>query len=87
MESDLPRPLAGIFTVGKPPDLHLCATGERWRELIGKIGVRGFVSRALGVVSDREVVRRPESPTYEERLAEDRRTSRLSESPPRVAVP
>ena len=85
--SDLPRPLPGIFTVGRPPEVHLCATGERWRELVGKIGVRGFVSRALGVVSDREVVRRPELPTYEERLAKERRTSRSSEPPPRVAVP
>jgi hypothetical protein len=61
--SDLPSPLQGIFTVGRPPEVYLCATGERWRELIGKVGVRGFTSRTLGVVSDREVVRRPELPT------------------------
>lgn len=70
--SDLPRPLPGIFTVGRPPEVHLCATDDRWRELVGKSGVRGFVSHALGVVPDREVVRRPELPTYEERLAENR---------------
>jgi hypothetical protein len=85
--SDLPRPLPGIFTVGKPPELHLCATGERWRELVGKMGVRGFVGHALGVVADRQVVRRPELPTSEERLAEDRRTNRSSEPPPSVPVP
>lgn len=65
--SDLRVPLPGIFTVGSPPEVHLCATGERWRELVGKVGARGFVSRALGVVSDQELVRRPELPTYEDR--------------------
>lgn len=84
--SDLPRPLPGIFTVGRPPEVHLCATGARWRELVGKRGARGFVSRPLGVVRDREVVRRPELPSHEERVTEDRRTSRSSEPPPRVAV-
>jgi hypothetical protein len=76
--SDLPRPLPGIFTIGRPPEVHLCATGERWRELVGKSGVRGFVSSPLGVVPDREVVRRPDLPSCEERVAEDRRTSRSS---------
>jgi hypothetical protein len=66
--SDLSRPLPGIFTVGRPPEVHLCATGERWRELVGKSGARGFLSRALGVVPDREVVRHPELPTCEERV-------------------
>jgi hypothetical protein len=68
---DLPQ-LPGIFTVGTPPEVHLCATGARWRELVGKKGVRGFVSHALGVASDREIVRRPDLPTYEERLARNR---------------
>jgi len=85
--SDLPQPLPGVFTVGVGPEVHLCATGARWRELVGKAGVRGFVSRPLGVVSDRELVRLPELPTYEESLAENRHTSRWSEPPPRVAVP
>ncbi len=57
--SDLPQPLPGIFTVGTATEIHLCATGARWRELVGKKGVRGFVSRPFGVVSDRELVRLP----------------------------
>jgi hypothetical protein len=74
--SSLPGPLPGIFTVGRPPEVLLCATGARWRELVGKKGTRGFVSRPLGIVSDRELVRRPELPTHDELMAKDRRTSR-----------
>jgi len=76
--SDLPESLPGVFTVGRPPEVHLCATGERWRELVGKGSARGFVSRPLGVVPDREVVRRPKLPSFEEREAENRRASRSS---------
>jgi hypothetical protein len=65
---DLPQ-LPGVFTVGTLPEVHLCATAARWRELVGRKGVRGFVSRALGVAPDREIVRRPVLPTYEELLA------------------
>lgn len=56
----------GIFTVGSHPNIHLCATGERWRELAGRKGVRGFVSRPLGVVKTHDFVLNPVLPTYEE---------------------
>ena len=57
---DLPQPLPGVFTVGTPPEVHLCATKERWKELVGKKGTRGFTSEPLGVVPDSGVVRQPE---------------------------
>lgn len=63
-ESDLPasRPLSGIFTVGVPPEVHLVVAAQRWQELVGRKGTRGFTSNLLGVVKDREVVRCPELP-------------------------
>jgi len=70
--SSLPRPLSSIFTVGTPPEIHLCATAERWQQLVGQQGTRGFVSELLGVVSEQEVVRFPELPSYEERSRADR---------------
>ncbi len=72
--SDLPKPLPGIFTVGTSQRIHLCATATRWREFVGKKGVRGFASHPLGVVSDRELIRQPELPTKEENLAKVQRT-------------
>jgi hypothetical protein len=53
--SDLPRPLPGIFTVGRPPEVHLCATGERWRRLVGK-AVRALSAMRWVWFPDREVV-------------------------------
>lgn len=64
-DSDLPQPLPSLFTVGTPPEIYLCVTGERWRELLGKKGVRGFVSEALGIVSDQELIRHPDLPSNE----------------------
>jgi len=57
--ADLPHPLPSVFTIGRFPDIRLCVTGDRWRQWIGKLGVRGFTSRPLGVASDGEVVRQP----------------------------
>jgi hypothetical protein len=68
--SDLSARASGVFTVGTFPEIQLAVTGSRSRELLGQRGTRGFASRQLGVVSDSEVVRDPELPTYEERLAE-----------------
>lgn len=59
---DLPRPLPGAFTVGGPDWLHLCITGERWREMVGRPGTRGMVSEPLGVVRGADVVRDPDVP-------------------------
>jgi hypothetical protein len=58
-KDDLASPLPGLFTVGNPPEIHLCATRQRWHELIGKEGSRGFVSLPLGVVPTMQVVRTP----------------------------
>jgi hypothetical protein len=58
-QDDLAKPLPGLFTVGIPPGVQLCATGQRWRELVGKKGSRGFVSLPLGVVPARQVLRNP----------------------------
>lgn len=63
---DLPTTSLGIFTVGTPPEVRLCMTGARWRELIGKIGVRGFASHPIGAVRHRNFTRRPELPTKEQ---------------------
>ncbi len=73
--SDLSALSSSVFTVGRFPEIQLAVTGPRWRELLGKIGTRGFASHRLGVVPDHEVVRRPELPAYEEHLAERRLTS------------
>jgi hypothetical protein len=69
-KADLPSTLSGVFTVGEPPEVHVAATGERWKQLVGRKGTRGFVSHMLGVVPDYELVRHPNLPTYEERLRE-----------------
>jgi hypothetical protein len=63
--SELSEPMLGIFTVGSLPEVHLCATAPRWRELIGKKGVRGFVSQPLGVAPEHEAVFNPELPTLD----------------------
>jgi len=62
----LPETIPGIFTVGSPPNIHLCVTGEKWRSLVGRKGVRGFVSHPLGVVKNGAYVLNPKLPTYEE---------------------
>jgi hypothetical protein len=61
-KSDLPKPLPGLFTIGSPPEIKLVATAERWQQLVGRRGTRGFKSHSLGVVPDRLVVRSPELP-------------------------
>jgi hypothetical protein len=66
--SDLPVPLPGVFTVGESPEIHLAVTESRLKELVGRKGTRGFVSRPLGIVAKHEVVREPELPSYDERL-------------------
>lgn len=63
--SDLPSPLPGVFTIGALPQIELAVTASRWKELLGQRGTRGFVSRRVGVVPVREVVRHPELATYE----------------------
>jgi hypothetical protein len=73
-ESDLPVSLNGVFTVGLQPNIELAVTAGRWKELVGRKGTRGFTSRLLGVVPDREVIRTPDLQTYEEQLI--RRTER-----------
>jgi hypothetical protein len=73
--SDLPNPLPGLFTVGAPPSIHLCATAQRWKEIVGRKGATGFVSEALGVVPDSEVIREPNLPSREEAFAQPRRLS------------
>lgn len=71
--ADLPATLPSVFTVGSLPEIQLGVTAARWRELVGSKGTRGFVTTPLGVTPDRETVRRPELPTQEEALEENRR--------------
>lgn len=59
-KKDLPDPLPGIFTIGVPPDVQLCVTAGRWKELVGRKGTRGMVSSPLGVAKEDDVVRVPE---------------------------
>lgn len=73
--SDLPTPLDGVFTIGAYPEIELAVTASRWKKLLGQKGTRGFASRRIGVVPDHEVLRRPELPTYEQRLAENSRSN------------
>ena len=55
---DLPSPLSGLFTIGKPPEVRLCATLARWRKLL-HTGLLGLTNRQLGVVANNLVVRSP----------------------------
>lgn len=66
--SDLPAPLPEVFPVGTEPNVSLCVTAERWARMAGKAGTRGFTSRLLGVVADREVIRDPELKTRREQM-------------------
>ena len=66
-KADLSPSLSGVFTVGTAPGIQLAVTAHRWKELVGRCGTRGFVSRPLGVVSDREVVRDRELPLFNDR--------------------
>lgn len=52
----------GVFTVGDATQIRLVATAERWRQLVGKQGTRGFTSSLLGIVGEDRVVRAPEVP-------------------------
>jgi hypothetical protein len=67
--TDLPPLANGVLTVGTFPEIQLAVTASRWKELQGRNGARGFVSRQLGIVPELEVVRCPELPTSEERLS------------------
>lgn len=60
--ADLPDASNGIFTVGTHPEIQLAVTAARWGELLGRIGTRGFTSSLLGVVSESDVVLKPELP-------------------------
>jgi hypothetical protein len=65
---DLQPVLNGVFTVGLLPEVQLAVTADRWKEMVGRKGARGFVSQQLGVVPQHEVISIPKLPTYEERL-------------------
>lgn len=58
-KADLPEPLPSLFIIGSPWNLGLCITAERWKEFVGRKGTRGLLSRPLGVVPDKLVVRSP----------------------------
>jgi hypothetical protein len=73
-QEDLPSPLPTMFTIGTPPELQLCVTAARWRELVGRKGTRGFTSRPLGVVSADRTIREPE---LESLQAQQVRSSRV----------
>jgi hypothetical protein len=60
--SDLPGFLPGVFTLGTPPEVCLAATAQRWKQLVGQKGTRGFVSEQIGVAPERDVIRDPELP-------------------------
>ena len=61
---DLPEAPLGVFTIGPLPGVQLVATAERWQELVGRKGTRGFVSRPLGVAAAAQVERDPELPVH-----------------------
>jgi hypothetical protein len=64
--ADLANPLPSMFTLGHPPNVQLCVTAERRRELLGRKGTRGFTTRLLGVVPCEVVVREPDLRTRDE---------------------
>jgi hypothetical protein len=52
----LPDPIPDIFTVGVPPDVHLCITAARWAKIIGSIGTRGLTTSQIGVAANCDVL-------------------------------
>lgn len=66
-KADLVPPVPDLFTVGEPPSVQLCVTAERWAGMVGLKGTRGLVTRQLGVVDDRRLVRFPELEPLENR--------------------
>lgn len=64
--SDLAAILPGVFTIGRYPEIALAVTAARWKELVGRQGTRGFVSRLLGVAPENEVIREPTLPIRQE---------------------
>jgi hypothetical protein len=71
---DLPAPLPTMFPVGAPPEVQLCVTGARWKELVGRNGTRGFTSRPLGVVAADRVIREPELESLQTQQARSSRS-------------
>ena len=65
-KSDVQDSIHGVFAVGTFPEVELAIAGARWKEMLGRKGTRGFVSRPLGVVPDHEVVPCPELPMRED---------------------
>lgn len=60
--ADLPEHARGVFTVGSLPKIQLAITSQRWRDLAGRHGTRGFATSLLGVVPENEVIRFPDLP-------------------------
>lgn len=60
--ADLPAKLPSVFTIGSYPEIELAVTAARWRELVGRKGTRGFISRLVGVAPENEVIRNPVLP-------------------------
>jgi hypothetical protein len=79
---DLPDPVPPIFVVGIPPEVRQCITADRWRELMGRKGTRGFVSMPLGVAPARETIRRPDLPKRGEARASFEAVRRARRSGP-----
>jgi len=63
-KSDLLSPTPDVFTIGPAWQLELCVTAQRWKQMVGKKGTKGFKSRPLGVLPDNLVIREPELKAY-----------------------
>jgi hypothetical protein len=75
-EDRLPHPLPDVFTVGSPPDVHLCVTANRWAKMVGSVGTRGLTTSQIGVAPESDVVVYPELLTQREQARLRRRQRR-----------
>jgi len=58
--ADLPNPLSQYFTVGDSNTIKICVTGKTWLSLIRPSVFKGLSGNRLGVVSDDELIRKPQ---------------------------
>jgi len=62
---DLPNPHPTVFVLGGGGmSLTPCILKERWRQIVGKLGTKGVVTRPIGVVGADMAEYEPPLPVY-----------------------
>lgn len=74
--ANLQRPLPGLFAVGSPDDYRLCMRSKRWTAMRGSPAGRGWLPQNLGIVSSKNVERRPTRVALSVKRHEEKRAIR-----------